>query len=176
MRGIVVIIFAFFLLMGLPAFVSAQSTPQQKKTQANELPSVLTCTSNAKASRDYGFLFEKRWLGIVGGKPNETFGVGTQRVPNGQILRDKVFSELNTARPTVRSIPPAGGGQDEDAAEFVGTVLNRDVDSVWISWRNPPGNKVWLSVIDLQHKKAVVAQLFSGLTSVGGEIETLDCR
>ena len=33
--------------------------------EGQELPTVLTCTSNAKASRDYGF-FENRWAGQVG--------------------------------------------------------------------------------------------------------------
>lgn len=154
------------LLLVLPgsAAPSAQS----------DLPSVLTCTANAKAVRDYAFLVENGWSG--GANSKEVFGIGTARTTNGLTLRDKVFSGLNTSRPTVRSITPGNATEGEDAAEFVASVESRAFDSVWISWKNPPGNKVWLSVINLKNKKAIVTQLFEGVTSVGGEIETLDCR
>jgi hypothetical protein len=37
-------------------------------------------------------------------------------------------------------------------------------------------NKVWLAVVDLTQRKVAVTQVFQGATSVGGEVETLDCR
>ena len=37
-------------------------------------------------------------------------------------------------------------------------------------------NKVWLAAVDLTHRKAIVTQVVQGVTSVGGELETLDCR
>jgi hypothetical protein len=48
--------FVMLLLSALSTMYCAQ----------NELPTVLTCTSNAKASRDYGFILEKQWMGTVG--------------------------------------------------------------------------------------------------------------
>lgn len=159
--------FAFRLLslLAVASFCCAQ----------NDRPTVLTCTANAKASRDYGFQ-EKEWMGTVGGGASHIFGVGTKRTPNAEILRDRVFSGLNTARPAIRSITQSGTGQGDSASEFVGTVLSRAFDSVWITWKNPAGNKVWLSVINLKHKRAVITELFEGATSVGGQLETLDCR
>lgn len=93
---------------------------------------------------DYGAFMEHGWRANVGavGDSEEVFGIGTPDQANGEILRGKVFSGLNTSRPIVRSITPGTSEQDEDAAEFVGTVLSRAFDSVWITWQNPAGNKV----------------------------------
>lgn len=138
---------------------------------AQHFPTSLACTSNAKASRDYGFA-EKQWSGAIPPDLSKVFGISTagQGQPNA-ILRDKVFSSLNTSTPVIRSITPPG-----EAAEFKGTVVSRWADSVFIIWQNDYGNKIWLAVVDLTHKKATVSQVFQGITSVGIEAETLDCK
>ena len=138
---------------------------------AQDSPTSLTCTSNAKASRDYGFT-EKQWSGAIPPDPAKVFGIST--VKQRQLsapLRDKVFSSLNTSTPVIRSITPPG-----EAAEFKGTVVSRWADSVFIMWQNDYGNKIWLAVVNLTHKKATVSQVFQGITSVGLEAETLDCK
>jgi hypothetical protein len=149
-----------------------------KVASAQDSPTSLTCTTNAKASRDYAFM-EKQWSGAIPPDPSKVFGITTvkQRQTVGP-LRDKVFSSLNTSTPTIRSItPPQGVFQPkEEAVEFKGTVISRERDAVFLVWRNDPGNKVWLAVVDLSHKKATVSHVFQGFTSVGVEAETLDCR
>ena len=153
------ITFAFFV--SLTASVAAQNPPTS-----------LTCTSNAKASRDYGF-GEKQWSGVIPPDASKVFGITTIRQQGKQnsVLRDKIFSSLDTSTPVIRSITPPG-----EAAEFKGTVVSRWASSVFIIWENDPGNKVWLAVVDLTHKKATVSQVFQGITSVGIEAETLDCK
>lgn len=71
----------------------------------------------------------------------------------------------------IRSITPP-----EEATEFKGTVVSRWDGSVFIMWQNDSGNKLWLAVVNLTHKKATVSQVFQGITSVGIEAETLDCK
>lgn len=149
-------------------------------TAGQDLPTVLSCTSNAKASRDYGFS-EKRWSGQVGHlvEPSRVFAISgtSSKTSWGQFeLRDKVFSGLNTQEPTVRSITRFEKGPDQ-AAEFVGRVVSRTPDAVFIVWTNAPNlNKVWLAAVDLAHRKVTVTHAFQGATSIGGELETLDCR
>jgi len=38
------------------------------------------------------------------------------------------------------------------------------------------GNKVWLAAVDLTHKKVTLSQVFQGITSIGVEAETFDCK
>ncbi|MCW5982361.1 MAG: hypothetical protein KIT09_30020 [Bryobacteraceae bacterium] len=167
--------------------------------ESQELPTVLTCTSNAKASRDYGFS-EQRWSGQVGHlvEPSRLFSTSdrSSKTSWGQFeLRDKVFSGLNTREPTVRSITRFEKGP-EQGAEFVGRVVSRTSDAVFIVWSNASpdpfasssgtreraapaaiaANKVWLAAVDLTHRKVTVTYVFQGVTSIGGEVETLDCR
>lgn len=139
--------------------------------EAQDMPTSLVCTSNAKAVRDYGFA-EKQWSGTIPPDPSKVFGISAvgQGQPNA-VRRDKIFSSLNTSTPVIRSITPPG-----EAAEFKGIVVNRGADSVFIMWQNDYGNKIWLAVVNLTHKKATVSQLFQGITSVGIEAETLDCK
>jgi len=144
---------------------------------AADLPTVLSCTLNARANRDFGFK-EKAWMGPVpefGKKPDDSrpFMVATKS--KEVILKQRIFSGLDTPRPVVRMVGP-WGPLPEDAAEFTGAVVSRWTDSVFIVWQNDYGNKVWLAVVDLAHKKATVSQAFRGITSVGIEAETLDCR
>jgi hypothetical protein len=145
---------------------------------AQDTPTSLSCTSNAKASRDYGFK-EKQW-GAIPTDPTKVFGISTVKQRQADFpLRDKVFSSLNTPTPVIRSITPPRpqlGANEEHADEFNGTVVSRTGDAVFVIWRNDFGNKVWLAVLDLRHKKATVSQVFQGITSVGIEAETLDCR
>jgi hypothetical protein len=148
--------------------------------EGQELPTVLTCTSNAKASRDYGFS-EKRWSGQVGHlvEPSRLFATSgtSSKTSWGQFeLRDKVFSGLDTQAPTVRSITRYETGPEE-AAEFVSRVVSRTPDAVFLVWTNAPNlNKVWVAAVDLAHRKVTVTHAFQGATSFGGELETLDCR
>jgi len=144
-----------------------------------ELPTSLMCTSNAKASREYG-LGEKRWYGEAGHhiEPSRLFAIGTpdSKTSWGQFeLRDKVFSGLNTPKPIVRSITRYKEGP-EQAAEFAANVVARSFETIFMSWTNDFDNKVWLATVDLAHRKAAVTQVFRGLTGLGAELETLDCR
>jgi len=169
MRGIRVVACSFVLLIALFSAGDGQ-----------QLPTNLMCTSNAKASRDYGFS-EKRWSGQTGHlvEPSRLFATGTRDSTTswGQFdLRDKVFSGLNTQQPVVRSITRYEKGPEE-AAEFVGRVVCRTPDAIFLIWTNAPNlNKVWLAAVDLTHRKVTVAHVFQGATSLGGEMETLDCR
>lgn len=142
--------------------------------QAEERPTSLTCTANAKAWRDYGFL-EARWEGkpARGGRA-QPFGVTTLTRRDPDIpLRDKVFSNLQSDAPIVRSITPATSLTPTESVEFEAKVLLRTSDEVFLTWSNEV-NKVWVAVVDLKTRKAVVAHVFKGMTSVGGELETLD--
>lgn len=144
-----------------------------------ELPNSLTCRSNAKASRDYAFA-EKRWQGQISQSMIGSaylFNVETRDSKVADVfysLRDKVFSGLNTSMPVVRSITRFPDGKDE-GVEFATRVVNRTGNAVFLLWTNDI-NKTWVAVIDLAQRKATVAQVFQGVTSVGGELETLDCQ
>jgi hypothetical protein len=163
MRGL--FIWALFVL----AFLS------QSLIYADELPTALSCSSNAKAWRDYGYS-EKKWGGPLPPNPDRSFGIATKaKLVDGYALRDKVISALNTAKPRIRSITPSSDGIDEQATEFEGTIVGRTDDAVFVMWTNNV-NKGWLAGIDRQKQKATVSQVFQGQTSIGGEIETLDCR
>jgi hypothetical protein len=138
---------------------------------AADVTTSLTCNANAKAWRDYSFL-RNVWEG--GG--SEPFAMATSARPiEGYPLRAKVFSALHTSKPVVRSITPQRRDMAEDAAEFEGHVLLRSADEVFLTWSNDT-NKVWLAVVDVRNRKAVVTQTFAGVTSVGAEVETLDCK
>jgi hypothetical protein len=146
---------------------------------AQEPPSVLTCKSNGKASRDYGFK-EKQWTGhkghlIESSKPFQIFNQSSETSGRQYELRDKVFLKLNTPHPVVRSITRFQDGT-ENTAEFVSKVVSRTSDAVYLLWTNDFNNKMWLAGVDLRHRKAIVTQVFFGVTSVGGELETLDCH
>ena len=162
------------------------------RLESQEIPTTLTCLSNAKAARDYAFV-EKRWEGAnampfveklwEGVKGNGMFGSSPtfkiqtrdSKVADAFFsLRDKVFSGLDTDRPIVRSITRYTDGVEE-GQEFPGTVLMRTEDAVFLMWTNRI-NKIWLATVDLTHRRATLTQVFQGATSVGGEIETLDCR
>jgi hypothetical protein len=143
--------------------------------QAQERPNSLTCTANAKAWRDWS-LTEKRWEGKAAEGQGRPFGISTLVGKDPDYpLRDKVFSNLLGSTPIVRSITPATRLAAAESVEFEAKVLLRTSDEVFLTWTND-ANKVWLAVVDLKHRKAVVTQVFEGATSVGGEIETLDCR
>jgi hypothetical protein len=149
------------------------------RLESQEIPTTLTCLSNAKATRDYAFV-EKRWGGEEGGAMfglSRMFKIQTRdsTVANAfYSLRDKVFSGLDTDRPIVRSITRYTDGVDK-GEEFPGAVLMRTEDAVFLMWTNRV-NKIWLATVDLTHRRAILTQVFQGATSVGGEIETLDCR
>ena len=133
---------------------------------AQDTPTSLSCTSNAKASRDYGFK-EKQWSGAIPPDPTIVLRISTVKQRQADLLRDKVFSSLNTQTPVIRSITPPRpqlGANEEHADEFNGTVVSRTGDAVFVMWRNDFGNKVWLAVLDLRHKKATVSQVFQGIT------------
>ena len=146
--------------------------------ESQELPTILTCTSNAKTSRDFGFI-EKRWTGEKGHLIDsstvfQTFDRNSKTSWDQFYLRDKVFSNLDTPKPVIRSITRFQDGT-EDAAEFLGRVMGRTSDEVFLVWTNDV-NKVWLATVDLKHRKVIVTHVFGGVSSVGGELETLDCR
>lgn len=146
---------------------------------SEELPSSLTCRSNAKASRDYAFA-ESQWQGQISRgmvRSSSLFNVETRDSKVGDIfysLRDKVFSGLNTGTPVVRSITRFPDGTDK-GEEFSSKVVHRTGNTMFLLWTNDI-NKTWLAVVDLVQRKATLAHVFQGVTSVGGELETLDCQ
>jgi hypothetical protein len=148
-------------------------------TEGQELPSSLTCRSNVKASRDYAFA-EGRWEGqkdqsALG--PASLLNVETRDSKLAGMfysLRDKVFSGLHTSAPLVRSITRFSDGTDR-GEEFASRVVMRTSNTVFLLWTNDM-NKTWVAAVDLAHRKAAVAQVFEGVTSLGGELETLDCQ
>ena len=163
----------------IPAFWLSVLLFVSVEADAQELPTSLTCRSNAKASRDYGFA-EKRWEGQKGSSMLGASTLFTVETRDSKVadalysLRDKVFSGLNTSTPLVRSITRfADGG--EKGEEFVSRVVTRTSDAVFLLWTNDI-NKTWVAAVDLARRKAAVAQVFEGVTSVGGEFETLDCQ
>jgi len=141
---------------------------------AGEKATTLVCHSNLMASRDFTFQ-ETRW---VGREPEGGFNVQTRKdLTAGTFfsLRDKVFSGLNTRKPGVRSVTRLSNGTS-NGEDFEATVLSRTRDAVFLMWKNDYGNKVWVAVIDLSHRKASISELFQGATSVGGQLETMDCE
>jgi hypothetical protein len=164
------LILAFWLSIVLSVSVEADG---------QELPTSLTCRSNAKASRDYAFA-EKRWEGQKGSRMLGASGLFNVETRDSKVadalysLRDKVFSGLNTSAPLVRSITRLADGGDK-GEEFVSRVVIRTSDAVFLLWTNDI-NKTWTAAVELARRKAVVAQVFQGVTSVGGEVETLDCQ
>ena len=107
------------------------------KPRAEDFPTSLICTANAKASRDYGFR-EQQWSGIIPPNPSKVLGISTPRQKEGGILRDKVFSVL-TPNPIIRSITPPRPELDqvqEQAQEFKGIVTRRTSDSLFVVWGN----------------------------------------
>lgn len=154
--------------------------------EGQELPTTLRCTSNAKVSRDYAFTV-KQWSGHKGHdlNPSDPFKIVQDRNAKpslGQFsLRDKVFVGMDTNTPTVVSIT-RWENRDDLAEEFRATVVSRTSDTVFIVWtdRYPGpsdfGNRAWLAVVDLTHRKVIVTHVVQGATSVIGELETPDCR
>ena len=149
--------------------------------EGQDSPSLLTCISGAKASRDYEFRTQK-WSGQKGHTlhPTELFEISTRSEEQNdrivQPLRDKVFSGLNSKKPIVRSISRYIDGV-EQGEEFQATMVSRAFDTVFLTWTNdPPHNKMWLAAVNTKHRRAIVTQVYEGITSVGGEMETLDCR
>lgn len=155
--------------------------------RAADLPTSLTCSSNAIANRDYAFSGES-WSGVIPADRAKPFGIFSSDdrskmntlTPASWIgkhaLRDKLFSGLDTDAPTVRSITSHTDGE-EHAAEFSASLISRFGNTVFLVWGNvSPPNKIWSAAIDLEHRKATLTQVFRGATSLGAEIETLDCR
>lgn len=147
---------------------------------AADLPTILTCTVNAHADRNFGFR-EKAWMGPIppfdkAPDSSRPFKIATKAGQNDVVFRDKIFSGLNTPKPMIRSVTPSIEGIEQEAFEAEGTVLSRTSDAVFIFWRNPFGNKVWVAAIDLTNRKATLSLLSQGVTSLNVEAETLDCR
>jgi len=117
--------------------------------------SILQCESNAIANRDYYFN-KNEWVG-KDDKPSDEFRTGNKAKPNDLIMRSKIFANLNTNKPIIKSItPPTKYMNEQQTAEFEGTILNRTDTLVTITWKNPNDNKIWFGTINLKHKKAIV--------------------
>ena len=140
----------------------------------NEKTTVLQCVSNSIANRDYHFA-QNQW---VDGKdnPSQEFKTGSKSKPNDLVMRDKIFSRIDTDKPIVKSMTPKTTLTESETVEFVGSVLERTKSLITIEWKNPYQNKLWIATIDLQHKKAVVNHIYEGATSFGVNVETLDCK
>ena len=148
--------------------------------EGKELPTTLRCTSNGKVSREYAFTV-KKWSGEKGHdlNPSEPFEIVQDRNAKASwgkfFLRDKMFVGMDTKTPTVVSIT-RWKNRNDVAVEFKATVVGRTSDAVFFVWTNPYSNKIWLTVVDLTHRKAIVTHVAQGATNVVGELETLECR
>ncbi len=120
----------------------------------------LQCKCESKINKDY-YYKEGKWL-------NET--------KKNLILRDKVFSKLDTENPIIKSITLKNKYSEEQSTEFEGTVIHRTDSIIMIKWKNDFGNKIWIATINLKSKTAVVAESYDGFTSFGINIETTFSR
>ena len=142
-----------------------------------DLPTILNCRQNAMAVRDFGFQ-EKKWMAGVPDR-GTTFEVSERDPSLGKTFYDRVFAALDTENPVISStrfIAMQGRFEKVETAEFRGRVVGRFGDTVFVTWRNPPQNKAWLAVLDLTHLQAAIGYVFQGMTSVGVEAQTFDCR
>ncbi len=119
---------------------------------------ILQCKSISKFNKDYSYM-ENSW-----------------RDGKDPILRDKVFTKLNTINPIIKSITPRDKYSEEQVIEFKGTVIHRTGSIIMIKWANDFNNKVWIATINLNYRKAVVAESYDGITSFGINVETLTCK
>ena len=84
---------------------------------------------------------------------------------------------METDTPQVKSITPSSQHFPEgDVQIFTCNVIHRTDEMVVLKWENPFKNKVWIEAINLTHKIAIVTEYYTGLTSFGVNVETLDCR
>lgn len=159
------------------------------RMEAQTFPTALACTPNARASRAFDAYDKKEWSGVSPLRPSVPFGVtttsGSEMDNDEQVLRDTVFSGLNSTKPVVRRIKRNEDGS-ELSIEYETLVVARFSGAVWLVWGNmsdtrltiqdlKTSNLVWLAVVNLEHHKAIVTQAFDG-GYVGGDVETLDCR
>lgn len=135
---------------------------------AEESSTVLQGKCNAKVNRDFSYL-QNKWVDS-NDKPSDYFS-------KQDILRDKVFTDLDTDTPTIKSITPKNKYSDEQVTEFKGQVIHRAGSLVTIRWSNEPfDNKIWIATINTDKKKAVVCEMYDGATSFGVNVETLDLK
>ena len=132
---------------------------------AQENQTILDCKCLEKINKDYVIdsliTGEKKWL----------------EFENSELLRDKIFANLNSDKPVIKSItPPHKYFPEGEVHEFNGTVIHRAGDIIMLKWSNPFGNKIWIATINLKYKKAIVTESYDGLTSFGMNIEILDCN
>jgi len=132
---------------------------------AQESQTILNCRCLEKINKDYVvdslITGEKNWTEFQSTEP----------------LRDKVFANLDSDKPIIKSItPPHEYFPEGEVHEFYGTVIHHSEDLIILKWENPFGNKVWIATINLKHKKAIVTESYNGLTSFGMNIEILDCH
>ena len=138
-----------------------------RNARAEEAVTILRCESNAKTTRDYSYE-RNRWVD-KNDKPSAEFF-------KSDLLRDKVFTDLDTDTPTIKSLTPKSPITDEQAAEFQGRVIHRAGPMLVVQWTNPFGNKVWVASLNVEKKVAVVSETYDGATSFGVNTETLNCK
>jgi len=140
---------------------------------ADETTTILECKANSKANRDYSFS-RKSWVG-KDDRLAKTFTTNLDK--NDMPLRDKIFTNINTDNPKIKSItPPTKYVPEGQFAEFKGKVIHRTDEMLIIKWENPFKNKVWTASINLNYKVATVTQYYNGVTSFGVNVEALDCK
>ena len=145
------------------------SVPHPVGDAKTEHRTKLLCKSNAKTVREYGFR-EQRWEGHTDlTRDSKVAGVY-------YALRDWTFSDLETPEPIVHVRTRFVKRRDK-VEELEGKIVGRSHvnDAIFVSWTNDM-NKVSIASLDLKRRKAVLVKVFDGITSLGGEVETLDCR
>ena len=162
------LVFSIFLILVFPATVIAQ-----------KYPSILVCDTNAEATRDFAvpkFNKNNSWTGPFFGDP---FDIVTPENKTEKIsfVRQRIFSNLDTEKPMVKTIREIFDDEGGDvSSESHGQVLSRSRDSAEIVLVWGHDQKWWLAIIGRSLKKAVIGHVFRGATSIGGQLQTLDCH
>ncbi len=149
---------------------------------AQEYPSILECETNAVATRDFAepkFNKNNLWTGPIPGDSGDPFGIVTleNKTKHISFVRKRIFAGLNTEKPMVKTIREIFDDEGGDvSSESHGQVLNRSRDSAEIVLVWGHNQKWWLAIIDLSLKKVAIGHVFRGVTSIGGQLQTLDCH
>ena len=116
------------ILISISVFVGAAQ-------QYDDIPTILNGKCNAKAYRDYYFQ-NKSWVN----QHDEPTGEFPTNINDKDIiLRDKIFANLGTNNPKIKSITPKSKIYPEGSiVEFDGEVLHRSGDMIILKWDNNP--------------------------------------
>ena len=130
---------------------------------AQVIPDRINCKCIEKINKDYGpegLEGESKWL----------------EFEHSSILRDKIFINLSSDTPIVKSIvPPDKYNSTEIVYTFNGEIIHRTENLILIKWENTTKNQVWIASINLELKKVIVTETYDIDKTFGVNIEILEC-